>query len=637
MMRSCVKPCYSCFFILLLFIQIVLFAQQQDSLKYPPNSKTIVRAVNFKDTDIKDILRSIALEYKTNIIVDNNINAKISTALFNLDLFNTVKVIAEDNGFDLSYDINRFIVKKRPEKVMPKPDDPLPEISYNKGKVSLKLNNVDLDLLVNQLREKTNKNFMVTSGTSGKITGSLKNVELDKGLKSIFQNNGYYVIQKDSIYYISRSSYSTGTDPNTKEDKKSYWIHVQDDKVTIDVTQASLDRILNDISNQMGLQLIKLAVPKADVTVRCKDVTLEKAFEYLLKGTDFTYKKDKEVYIIGNKTSKVLDETKLIKLQYLRADKLKEKLPANLTQPLSVNVSIEHNGFVLAGGYECIANLEEYIQTIDKPVPQVLIEAIVVDYNLNNTKQFGLTAGTGDSATVNKNSKWLPGLDVTASGSKINSLINGIGNVNLFGKNIDFAKLGKLPSDFYVNLKALEEKNIANVKSRPLLATLNGHTASLKIGTVQNYVFDDLVPIQSTVSTTYMQKESIQKIEANISFEITPWVGPNNEMTLEIKPEFQTPIGDFVPDKKLIPAINTRSFFSTLRVKDGETIILGGLIQEKETNVEDKIPLLGDIPFLGALFTNVNKVKSKGELIIYITPHITYGDDFGNTYGIIPK
>jgi type IV pilus assembly protein PilQ len=619
---------------LFLFTRIVLYAQQ-DTLIYPPNSSTIVRAVNFKDTDIKDVLRSIALEYKTNIIVDNNINTKISTALFNLDLYNTIKVIAEDNGFVFSYDANRFIINKKPEKALPKPEEP--DITYDKDRITLKLNNIDLDLLTQRLREKTNKNYLITSGTTGKISGSLTNVELDKGLKSIFQNNGYYITQKDSIYYISRSSYYSGTESNAAADKKSYWIHAQDDKVTIDVSQANLDRVINDISNQMGLQIIKLSVPNVNVTVRCKDVSLDKALEYLLKGTDFTFKKDKEVYLIGNKTSKILDDTKLLKLNYLRADKLKERLPANLTQPLTVNVSLEHNAFVLAGNRESIMNLEDYIQTIDKPVPQVLIEAIVVDYNLNNTKQFGLTAGIGDSATVNKNSKYLPGLDATLSGSKVNSLLNGIGNFNLFGKNVDIAKLGKLPANFYVNLKALEEKGIANVKSRPLLATLNGHTASLKIGTVQNYVFDDLVPIQSTVSTTYMQKETIEKIEANISFEITPWVGPNDEMTLEIKPEFQTPIGDFVPDKKLIPAINTRSFFSTVRLKDGETIILGGLIQEKETNVEDKIPLLGDIPFLGALFTNVSKVKSKGELIIYITPHITYGDDFGNTIGNLSK
>ena len=104
---------------------------------------------------------------------------------------------------------------------------------------------------------------------------------------------------------------------------------------------------------------------------------------------------------------------------------------------------------------------------------------------------------------------------------------------------------GPMPSNFYVNLKALEEKGIANIKSKPILCTLNGHTASLKIGTVQNYVFDEILPIASTVSTSYIQKETIQKIEANISFEITPWVGPNNEFNMEIKPDFETPVQPF--------------------------------------------------------------------------------------------
>lgn len=606
----------------------MLFSQQ-DSLKYPPNSKSIVIALNFKDSDVKDVLRSIAYEYKTNIVVDNNITTRISTALYNLDLFSVVKIIAEDNGLDFSYDNKRFIVKKKEEKILPKPEEPRPEIIYDKRKITMKLDNVDINKFVDKLRKETNKNFLVTQGTTGRLSGTLNEVELDKGLKLIFQNNGFLFTVKDSIYYISRSSYAYSTDPKNPQDKNSYWVSAENDKVSINVTETNLDKVVNDLFQQMNLQVVKLGVANVNVSLRCNDVDIDKALEYLFKGTDFTFKKDKEAYIIGNKNSKSLDNTKLVKLNYLRADKIKEKLPNNLTQQLSVNISLEHNALVLSGNYENIMSLEEYIEVMDKPVPQVMIEAIVVDYNLDNTKQFGLTAGRGDSATVSQKDKWFPGINVTASGKKINNLLNSVGNINLFGKDIDVAKLGKLPDDFYINLKALEQDGIANVKSKPILSTLNGHTASLKIGTVQNYVFNDVVPIQSTVNTNFLERERIEKIEANISFEITPWVNPNNELTLEIKPEFQTPIGDFVPDKRLIPAINTRSFFSTVRLKDGETIILGGLIQEKETNIEDKVPLLGDIPLIGTFFTSSTKKKSKGELIIYLTPRINYGEDFG--------
>lgn len=616
-------------FILVFFVSYILLFSQQDTLKYPPNSKSIVTALNFKDSDIKDVLRSIAYEYKTNIVVDNNVTAKISTGLYNLDLFSVVKIIVEDNGLEFSYDNKRFIVKKKAELPIPKPDEPVPEITYAKRKISIKLDNVDVNKFVEKLREKTNKNYLIVNGASGRLSGTLNGIDLEKGLRLIFQNNGFYFTVKDSIYYISRSSYSQATDAKNNQDKNLFLVSVENEKVSINVTEANLDRILNDLSQQMGLQIVKLGIPNVNVSLRCNNVTLDKALEYLFKGTEFTFKKDKEIYLVGSKTSKSLDDTKLLKLNYLRADKIKEKLPNGLTPSLSINVSVEHNALVVSGNYENILNLEEYLATIDKPVPQVLIEAIVVDYNLDNTKQFGLSIGRGDSATISQKDKWFPGINVTASGKKINNVLNSIGNVNLFGKDVDIAKLGKLPNDFYVNLKALEEDGIANVKSKPILSTLNGHTASLKIGTVQNYVFSDVVPLQSTISTSYIEKERIEKIEANISFEITPWVSPNNELTLEIKPEFQTPIGEFVPDKRLIPAINTRSFFSTVRLKDGETIILGGLIQERETNIEDKVPILGDIPFIGSFFTNSTKKKSKGELIIYLTPRINYGDDFG--------
>lgn len=628
MMRYYVKLCCK-LFLIAVTISFPLLAQK-DSLKFPPNYSKIISSLNFKDTDIKDIFRSIAYEYKTNVMVDNNISTKVSTALFNIQLLAAVEMIAEDNGLEFSYDNKRFFIKKKTEKPIPKLAEPVPQIDFVKGKISLKLYDVEIGNLIEKLREKTNKNFIIVAGTSGKVSGTLNNVGLEKGLKVLFQNNGFFFISKDSIFYVSRSNYiGSGEIGNSNQDKRAYWLNVNGDKISLDVTQVSLDRILNDLSIQMGLQIIKLNNPTSNVTVRCTDVPLETGLEYLFKGTDFTFKKVNEAYVIGNKSSKSLDDTKLIKLNYLRADKLKEKLPANLIQNLSINVSLEHNALILSGGFDLIRTVEDYIKVLDRPVPQVLIEAIVVDYNLDNNLQFGINAGTGDSAAVNRKNKWLPGMDVTVSGKKLNNILNSAGSINLFGKDLDIAKLGKLPDDFYLNLKAMEQNGIANVKSKPLLATINGHTASLKIGTVQNYVFNDVMPIQSTISTSFIEKERIEKIEANISFEITPWVGPNNEMTLEIKPEFQTPIGEFVPDKRLIPAINTRSFLSTVRLKDGETIILGGLIQEKETNIEDKVPLLGDIPFIGKLFSSVTKKKSKGELMIYLTPRINYGDDFG--------
>lgn len=618
---------------LLCFILIVCSTRvKAQTENLPPNSNAIISTINIKDSDIRDIFRSIAFEYETNIVVENDISKNISVSLFNIKVFDAIKIIATDNNLEFEFDEQRyFISAKKPVTTPPPPPDE-PIIEYKNERLSVKLSNTGLNAFVELLRLKSKKNFLITAGTSGNISGSLTNVELEAGLKNLLSNNGYYLIQKDSIYYISRSEYYSNLESTNDLTRKPYWVSAHGNAVTIDVTQADLAQILNDLSNQLGLQMIKLVEPSVNVTIKCKDVPLKMAIDYLFKGTDFTYKNESGVYVIGNKNTKGLQETKLVYLNYLRADNTREKIPASLIQDLNISVSIEHNALVLSGSNENINAVEDFISKVDQPVAQVLIEALVVDFSLDDNSSFGISAGIGDSASLMRQDKWFPGIDVTASGRRINKLLGDVGTISLFGENVDIGKLGKLPDNFYINIRAMEQSGLANIKSRPILSTLNGHTASLKIGTVQNYIFKEIVPIVNAVNSTFIEKERIEKIEAIISFEITPWVGSNGELTLEIKPNFETPIGSFSPDKNLIPAINTRSFVSTVRLRDGETIVLGGVIQESEISSEEKFPLLGDIPIIGKLFTTTEKSIRKGELMIYLTPRIFYGDELTSMY-----
>lgn len=598
----------------------------------PPNSNAVINAINIKDSDIRDIFRSIAFEYETNIVVENDINKNISVSLFNISVFDAIKIIASDNNLEFEFDEQRFFIAVKKPAIIPAPQPEEPVIEYKHEKLSVQLSNVELLNFIELLRAKTKKNFLITTGTNGKISGSLHNVDLEVGLTNILGNNGFYLTQKDSIYYISRSAYYSSLENTNDLSRNPYWVSAQGGLVTLDVTKADLNRVLQDLSNQLGLQMIKLAEPTATVTIKCKDTPLKLAIDYLFKGTEYTYKNEGGVYVIGNKTTRGLDDTRLVHLNYLRAEKTREKIPASLVQNLNVSVSIEHNALVLSGTVENINAVEDFLSKVDQPVPQVLIEALVVDFSLDDNSSFGISAGIGDSVSLMRQDKWFPGIDVTASGKRINKLLSDVGSISLFGENVDIGKLGRLPDNFYVNIRAMEQSGLANIKSKPVLSTLNGHTASLKIGTVQNYIFKEIVPIVNAVNSTFIEKERFEKIEAIISFEITPWVGNNGELTLEIKPNFETPVGSFSPDKNLIPAINTRSFVSTVRLRDGETIVLGGVIQESEISSEDKFPLLGDIPIIGKLFTTTEKSIRKGELMIYLTPRIFYGDELTSMY-----
>ncbi|MBU0476039.1 MAG: hypothetical protein KKF62_17975 [Bacteroidetes bacterium] len=618
-----------------LLLPLILFqnnisAQVVDSSSYPPNSYEKIQAINFKNIDIKDLLRGLALEYKTNIVIENKINQNVSVALFDVNVYQAVEMIAKDNGLIFSFDKNRFYLKT-PEEKGPAPKmEKEPYVAYHPDtdKIDLVLDDVLLSTLAQKLRDETKLNFLISNGSSGRVSGTLTNVNTIIGLRNVLQNSGFYIHLVDSIYYITRSAYYS-SDNGSEQNKSQYWVSVKNNKVTLDVKDGDVDKVIEDIVIQSNLQMIKLAPATAKVTVKCASVPLEKALYYILKNTGYSYKMDGDVFIFGKAIDKEIEDVKLIRLKYLKAELVYKKLPKLFGTQLSIEVSPEHNALIVKGDLDNIIELGEYIEEIDHPVPQVLIEALVVDYNIDDIYDFGITAGIGDSTTASRKDQWLPGLDVTASGKKLNNLLNDIGTVNLFGTDVNIGNLGQLPDNFYVNIRALEENGLANVKSRPILSTLNGNKASLSIGTTQNYVFTDVMPIQNQISSSYIQQERIQKIEASISFEITPWVGPNNQLTLEISPDFQTPVGEFSPDKNLIPAINTRKLESTIRLNDGETIVIGGLIQEIESETQSKIPILGDIPWLGKLFTSTHKQTKKSEMLIYVTPHIFYEQEAG--------
>jgi type IV pilus assembly protein PilQ len=306
-----------------------------------------------------------------------------------------------------------------------------------------------------------------------------------------------------------------------------------------------------------------------------------------------------------------------------------EMLPQAITSLATIKVSKEHNGFVVVGAHDAVEQLEEYLQELDKPIAQVLIEALVVDYDVTNGSEFGIEAGLSggqDTLKANRKGSLYPGVNMTFNGTAVNHMLQKAKKVKLFGTEINLANLGTLPSDFYLNLKALETEGLANVKSRPLIATLNGHKASLSVGTTQYFLLKTTTPYRDQTQTVFQESQSFQTIEADVKLEITPYVGADGMITVELKPDFRTPVGQLSPD--IPPTISKRSMNSTLIMKEGETIVLGGLVQESESETATQVPILGSIPLLGKIFSSSSTSKRKAELMIYITPHISYGEAF---------
>lgn len=596
-----------------------------------PSAAEDTTNLSFKDADIRDVFRALSYEHGINIFVDNSVTKRVTLSLNRVRVYDAIKFLCEQNNLVMTLEGGIFKIAVPPQpKVVPPPKH-VPYVGFHNGLLSVDFKNDDVGQSIAEIEKKSEKNILLMSSTTGTLDGSLTNVDFDIGFTQIMNNNGFAVQKKNNIYLVSRLDYFVGSKgEQTGQHPGPYWVSVKDSMVTLDVTNAPLERVLSDMIRQLNQDVIFYNAVSGNVTARVSNVALSEALDMLLRNTSSTYRVSEGMYFIGDKTNKALVTTKLIKLKYLRVEKILDMIPQSLSSQATIKAVKEHNGVVVVAPNDVVAEVEDYLNQIDKPVAQVLIEALVVDYDLSSGSQFGVGAGYRNTPdTVHQDASLIPGIDMQVGGVDINTTLKNIGKINLLGTDIGVANLGKLPSNFYLSLKALEQKGLANVRSRPLIATLNGYPATLSIGTTQYFLLNTTTPYTAQNNSVVLQQsQSFQTIEANVKLEITPYVGSNGLIFVDIKPDFKTPVGQLNPN--VPPTINQRSLSSTVEMKEGETIVLGGLIQETESDNKTYTPILGSIPLLGSLFSSTSKSTEKSELIIYVTPHISYGEAFQN-------
>ncbi len=582
----------------------------------PHGATKNIELLDFRDTDIRDVVRAIASKYALNVFVEDGIDNRITVHLVDIPVYNALKFIAKEYDLLLERDGNIF---KFTRPFVPEPElEPL-TIFYENGLLTLDLKDENLPRVVEEISKNTGHNVMLNRGVQGDLTGFMQRVPFAQALQILMSTNGFSVREKNGVYLID-NVYQQQDEKSSLTNGRSFWVGIKDSLVTLDVTRANIRDVLREVFLQIGFDLVVYDEVKGEITARCSQISLDNALSYLLRGTEYSYRSENGVYLIGGKSLQGINSARLIRLNHLQVDKVAELLPQNITKQAALKVIKEHNGIVITGPQELINEAENFIREIDRPVPQVLIEALVVDFNRQHVGEFGIKAGIGaavDSSTSIVNSLF-PVVDVSVSGAQINNMLD---DFQPFG----LSRIAKLPDNFYLQIKAMENEGKANVRSRPQIATLNGHKASISIGTTQYFILTNQTPIPSANDVLVQQSQRFETIKAELKLEVTPWVTATGEIITEIHPEFSTPKNGLNSD--VPPTIDHRVLDSTVKLKDGETIVLGGLIQEFDTESITKFPVLGHIPLLGKLFQNRSHNKSNSELIIYLTPHVYYVGD----------
>jgi len=557
---------------------------------------------NARDIGIGELLRQIGRDKAVNIVVDPKIQEKVTLLLHDTTLNELLTILVQ--SFQLKVDTLGGVVyvKPQPPEAPPEPVN-LIQFDAENGTVAFDLEGLGLQDFCKEVTSKTQVNVLRRDRTLNPvISGFQAPLPFEKGLEVLLTANGLTMVAEEEILFVQSPQAAPKPAKNTASPIATNTENVADktDRFNVTFDNQPLAKVIQDVAKTANLQITILTELEGNVTIQAEDLDADQLFQLILAGSPYGFVVQDDIFIIGEKTSPALLDSKILKFQHLNVEMVEQMIPASLTEGITLTRVKELNSLLLTGDRGRLRDLEMLIRKMDQNVPQVLIELIVVDYSLDNSREAGLNFTNGDN-------ELFPNLDLTLEGFR--------------AEDGDF-QIRRLPSNFMLNIKALETIGKARIISKPHIAALNGHEAEITIGSKQFFKLstEELVGDENPRVRT---SEVIDDIEANISLKITPWVTGDGEVTTVIEPSFTTFLGNIVDN--IPPPISTRHLKSTVRLKDGETIILGGLIENRDFTNHRGIPWVSRIPLLGALFRNHQRTENRSELVIYLTPHIYYG------------
>jgi type II secretory pathway component GspD/PulD (secretin) len=373
-------------------------------------------------------------------------------------------------------------------------------------------------------------------------------------------------------------------------------------RVTNVFYESELTQVLKEISDQVGIPIITDGTVSGQVTMEIKDLPLEECLKRILFPLGFSFKKLDNYYLVGSgkpdyPSFSLLSTCEIIRPNYLKAKDIFSLLSDFYKPYVKINEKI--NALVITAPNQIIEKFKEDLKNIDKPPRQVLIEALVTEISTDALKELG----------INWSGKLFKGADTFNIFANFSELLD-----TTFGiiYKVVTKELGKgWFYSFLPTLEAMVEKGKATVKANPKLVTIEGQEASITVGKEQYY--------QMVTGPPQYPYVRLEVVKFGTSLNITPFISDKDEITVEIEPEVSDFVGRGVGD---LPLISRRGVKTQIRVKDGEKIVIGGLLTKNERVIQRKVPLLGDIPILGFFFRYNRKVTDNSEVVIIITPHI---------------
>lgn len=582
----------------------------------------------------QEFLRALAQANNLNINIDPQLNFKVYTNFRNETAMNVILFMAKEYDLDVNLIGSIMSVTKvqSPKPVVVPKDF---RVNYNASNeyLGFELNNDTLSQVAKKISQLSQKNVVVPVALMGKkvsgfIAAAPFEVALEKlayanELKMNKTNDGVFIFQAlgegEELYVNGDQATAVKRSNKTSagQGASNFTLNGRKDNqgnrtVSVDALNTPILDLIKSASNEVGANYFIYSDIKGTVTTKLNGIGYDTFLTALLQGTEYTFKKDGGVYLIGDRKLEGLRANRIVQLQHRSLDTIQMMIPNEWKRGVEIKEFREQNTLLLSGASPQVNEIENYIKQIDRVVPMVLIEVTLVDVRKGKTVKTGITAGVSDS--VQTGGKILPGIDYTFGANSINNFLSRLGRNGA-------VNLGRVTPNFYVKLSALENNNNVDIRSVPKLSTLNGHSANLSIGSSRYYSQRTQNVIPSLNAQTVVT-EQFTEVNANLEIDIKPVVSGDDQVTLNIKVNISDFIGN--PPLNAPPPKSTSKFSSIIRAKNEDMIVLGGLERTESSENGSGVPVLSRIPILKWLFSSREKSNNKVVTLVFIKPTILY-------------
>lgn len=457
-------------------------------------------------------------------------------------------------------------------------------------KISLDLRGMDMVEVLKFLATKGNFNIVASPDVQGRATLILTDVSVRDALDIVLVSNGLAIERRGTILYVmSGKSYEEIYGHRYGDPRQS---------LIVQLTYANpgqVGALLGNVKSAVG----RIVVDEPTATLALLDTPgILTQMQTLISTVD-----------LPTIQRQLPTETRVVGLQFAKAEDVKAEVASVLTPDVGqLRLDKRSNALIVTDVPARLPQIEQLIKAFDARNRQVYIESTILSVTLRDEFDAGI------EWNIASESLKFPDLTITNSLPISSDAANAIKLV-----------VGTLKeNDITATLKALSTFGDTKVLSSPHIAVMNNEDAKIHVGRREFYVTSSSTTGLSVGETA----EQVNFIEVGVKLNVTPLINETGFITMKIRPEVSS-VAEFRSTAKgnSIPVIETSEAETRVMVKDGATVIIGGLMKDETTFTKQKVPILGDLPLLGVLFSNRSDRVKKTELVILLTPHIMSGEE----------